>query len=772
MRIFNKSYFHICLLLAMSLLFVACANTKVDRWRKPASHPKAAIIGLDGATWEIIDELTAQNKLPNLKHLIETGVRADYMSIEPILSPLIWTTMVTGVTPERHGITWFMVRDPQTGNPLPITSAKREVRALWNIASDAKKTVGFIGWWASWPAEKVNGFIVSDQLGWHGFGMSAKKGEETSARTYPENLYDDLKGDIVEPLTQPKTEIDRFMKITDAEYSSSAGKTFSFYNPIHYFMYTLATLKTYEAIGLKLYSKNKPDLLGIYFESIDTASHLFMKCRPPQLAKISDELFSKYQGTMDAVYIRNDEMLGRFLKVLDPGTTIFICSDHGFKVGDDREALLEDESVANAHKWHKIKGVLIINGPNVRQGYKLLKSSVVDLTPTVLYALGLPTAKDFDGKVLSEAFTQKYVASHPVKTIPTYQTGFKSQAMPALPKGVSKEMEEKLKSLGYLGGGETAKGRVESMDAVETHFNRLDMYRQKGDMKKALDEAQAIIRLDDADPRSWASLGETLAGLGRENEALDAIQKAEHLIEKYRTDPPRLASGALKYPKANDKLLSVLSGARAVILMQQNHFQEAEKYFKKAQKLDPKNVMAFYNYALMLESDKRSGESFKAYLDCVERFPKHPWALNNLGNIYFRRGELKKAIELYDKAADSDPEHHECRHNKGVALLKLGRIGEAEESFKKTLEIKQDFVPSLVKLGMLYSSEKKYKEAKDLLLKADQLSINDPQVLSELADLYFLTGDIQAAKENIEKLRILDPESAYSLLSRHPELGK
>ena len=92
-------------------------------------------IGLDGLDWEILDPLIEQGRLPHLEGLIENGTRAKLLSISPMLSPVIWTTVATGVEPSRHGIIDFLIEDPDSDQRQPVTSAQRQVPAVWVIGS-------------------------------------------------------------------------------------------------------------------------------------------------------------------------------------------------------------------------------------------------------------------------------------------------------------------------------------------------------------------------------------------------------------------------------------------------------------------------------------------------------------------------------------------------------------------------------------------------------------------------------------------------------------
>ena len=151
------------LILTSLMLVIAVWSCK----RKPDARP-VAIIGMDGIEWRVVRRMIEEGELPNFKKIIENGVYAEMGTLEPMLSPPIWTTIATGVTPETHGITWFMVKDAH-GNMIPVTSTQRKVKALWNIVSGEGRSVDVVGWWATWPAENIRGRIISDHMGFHIF---------------------------------------------------------------------------------------------------------------------------------------------------------------------------------------------------------------------------------------------------------------------------------------------------------------------------------------------------------------------------------------------------------------------------------------------------------------------------------------------------------------------------------------------------------------------------------------------------------------------------
>ena len=121
-------------------------------------------LGLDGADWNLLDQYMARGLMPNLTRLVAAGTSGRLRTMQPALSPLVWTTMMTGVGPLDHGVLDFVQFDPATGLKTPIGSTERRVPAIWNMATTAGKTAGVFGMWATYPAEPVGGLMVSDRL--------------------------------------------------------------------------------------------------------------------------------------------------------------------------------------------------------------------------------------------------------------------------------------------------------------------------------------------------------------------------------------------------------------------------------------------------------------------------------------------------------------------------------------------------------------------------------------------------------------------------------
>jgi len=181
------------------LFFFSCSDREVS-----PDGGRIVFLALDGADWDVIDPLLEEGLLPNFQSMIERGTRADLYSLgdEWVFlpeegkwgtSPAIWTSIATGVLPEEHGIVDFIVRDD--GVTFPITSNYLAAVPVWDIMGEKGMVVAVAGWWATWPARPVNGFMVSDHVGISRWDLSTnyrKAGFTLHGDTYPASLLEEI----------------------------------------------------------------------------------------------------------------------------------------------------------------------------------------------------------------------------------------------------------------------------------------------------------------------------------------------------------------------------------------------------------------------------------------------------------------------------------------------------------------------------------------------------------------------------------------------------
>ena len=130
--------------------------------RPPA--PRVIVVGLDAADWQQLDGYCADGTMPNLARLAREGRSGILRTFQPPLSPLVWTTMMTGTSPLQHRILDFTRFNPASGVREPITSDERLEKAVWEMAGDQGRDVAVFGMWATHPAEPVRGLMVSERL--------------------------------------------------------------------------------------------------------------------------------------------------------------------------------------------------------------------------------------------------------------------------------------------------------------------------------------------------------------------------------------------------------------------------------------------------------------------------------------------------------------------------------------------------------------------------------------------------------------------------------
>src|SRR5262245_25621119 len=174
------------------------------------------LVGIDGADWDVIDELIARGRVPNLARLKREGAWARLRSSVPTLSPLLWTTAATGKTPDRHGINDFLVADPRTGQRVPINSTFRRTKAIWNILTEAGLPSDVIAWWATWPAESILGHLVSDRVAYSTFQLSGR--EQKQGAVHPPEYASVVESLRVRPESVSHAQIARFLHITPEEF--------------------------------------------------------------------------------------------------------------------------------------------------------------------------------------------------------------------------------------------------------------------------------------------------------------------------------------------------------------------------------------------------------------------------------------------------------------------------------------------------------------------------------------------------------------------------
>lgn len=283
----------------LGLLFLGAVvvGAEADAARTPSGHP-FLLIGMDGGEWSVIEDQWSQGKMPNLKGLVDRGVRAP-LQTDYGWSPVIWTTIATGHDPDVHGITGFVVATPK--GDVPVSSDLRKVPAIWNMTSQAGMKTHVLGWWGTWPAESISGINITERCN----GELEKCATPTSAETQVRASLDKANSEHVK-LWPGK------------QHFAPEDRVVTEWGPV--------------------LSATPFDFMAMYIHGTDPNSHKFWRYYRPEdfpAGSVPQEGVEQYGNKIPKAYRSADVVLGRVLDSAGPDVNVIIVSDHGFRPLDD-----------------------------------------------------------------------------------------------------------------------------------------------------------------------------------------------------------------------------------------------------------------------------------------------------------------------------------------------------------------------------------------------------------------------------------------------------
>ncbi len=626
----------------------------------PTTDTRIMLIGLDAYDWDIADPLMKQGRLPVLQALVRRGTRARLESIVPILSPVVWTSMATGKRPQEHGILDFLGTDAR-GNAVPVTSNLRKVKAFWNVLSDAGVESGVVGWWATWPAEPVRGFLVSDRVAYQLFDLGDAE-LPRAGKVHPASAWTELEPLLVRPRDITPAEVDAFLSPSPQRPGAQDKELLEQFRAI------LAQARTYSAMSLHLHRARNPRVGAYYFEAPDTACHLFMPYAPPPLPEVDPGRQARYAAVVDRAYEYHDRIMGRLIEMAGPETVVMVVSDHGFRSGAARPSRDSRVETATAADWHERLGLFVAAGPGIRAGHEIAEASVLDIFPTMLALLGMPVAEDLAGRVLEAAFEPEFLAAHPVRTIPTFETGEAPSATAfATASPEDRAILEQLVAIGYVSpaalqaGAPGQAGGAGGEAAANAHNNLGTVLLQQGDFDAAVAEFRKVVAAAPSFTPGHVNLAHALIRLGDAPAAQAALEKA------------------LALDRSNARALSLL----ASLHLESGRAAEAERIARDAVAADARSAPAWYTLGQVLERAGRLDEARRAHARSAELDPDNAEPLNAVGNSLEAAGAYAEAAEWYRRALAVDPGHAAAYNNLALQLQRLGRLDEALSTYEE-----------------------------------------------------------------------------------------
>jgi tetratricopeptide (TPR) repeat protein len=617
----------------------------------PRLAQRVLLIGWDAADWQIIVPLVQSGQMPYLQQLLRQGVHGNLTTLMPILSPLLWTSIATGKRADKHGILGFVEPDPDTGRLRPVSSTSRQGKAIWNILTQEGLRSHVVGWFASHPAEPINGVAISNLYALPA-GASPQPGPVPPGAIHPRQLEETLAPLRVHP-SDPR--VPRWVQpgqADDPRLAELAG--------------ALAECLSIDQAASWILEHQPWDFLAVYYNALDHISHHFMPFHPPWRPGISTEEFGRYQHVIASAYRHQDQLLGPLLQKAGPETTVLLVSDHGFFSDARRPVAARWTPLKNARLWHRPLGIVCLAGPGIKAQQQVFGASILDVTPTVLTLFGLPAGADMDGRPLLQALTTPQ-APEPIPSwdpVPG-EAGLHPPGQRQDPWD-SQEALRQLVALGYL--EEPGKDQEETVRSIriERTFTLALHFLETGRPAEALphfaelhqgDPGNVDFRLYLARCRfqmgQWDECGALLARVERQGESAHAalLQGRVYLTRKQT----EAALAHLLRAVQLEPRLPALHETLGETYLQRHQWDEARQAFTRAVELDPDSAQGHLGLAHVALIQHRLTDAVGATHRALTRD-------YHLANAHFVRGialarlnQAAPALEAFETCLKLDP---------------------------------------------------------------------------------------------------------------------
>lgn len=259
---------------------------------------RVLVIGIDGATFDLIHPWVDEGDLPNLARLMAEGVHGPLESTLPPVTSPAWPTFATGKNPGKHGVFDFI--RPMGGRFELVNAASFRTPTLWQILSQAGRTVGVMNVPVTYPPAPVNGFVIGGML-------SPVAGDFT----YPSDLLDPYANRMKPYRIAPHVQ---YKEGNEAEFAADL----------------LDLVELRGEYALQLMADYPYDFLMFHFQSTDWIQHAFWKFIDPAHPRYEPQAAARFGPAFKQIYQRVDDVIGQMLDRLADDTTIIVLSDHGF----------------------------------------------------------------------------------------------------------------------------------------------------------------------------------------------------------------------------------------------------------------------------------------------------------------------------------------------------------------------------------------------------------------------------------------------------------
>jgi predicted Zn-dependent protease len=633
------------------------------------------LVGWDSADWKLIHPLMDAGLMPTLEKLVHSGTSGNLTTLEPQLSPMLWTSIATGKMAYHHGVPGFTEVDSQSGAIVPVSAATRKCQTVWEILAERGLKSHIVSWFATQGEANLPGKMVSNM-----YCHLPKVAKDSDPATWPaplpgtywpESLAEvlnedrvslhDIDPDYVLRLFVPNGDkVDQSKDQRLVSLSQRLAEAFSAHN---------AAVRLMEI-------DPEWDFFAVYYRTIDEICHQFMHYYPPKMDGIRQEDFEMYKDVVQGAYRLHDFMLRRLLELAGPDTAVMLVSDHGFH-SDHLRPKFTPRVPAGITVWHRPQGVFVASGEGFRRDELVYGARLLDITPTVLHYFGYPVGQDMQGRVLEDIFSEK----RSIQSIPTWEPSNGSHRPRArLGEKENKALLEQFVALGYI---------------------------------DEIPEDNSVAIAETNRENDW-NMARAMLYSGRYEQALPLLEHCLH-AQPFRTDYAQALARCQLKLKMLDEADQTIDRARdhfgrtenadlikASIAMERDDYALAlELLHGVAEKL-PQEIEIQLFLARCYAALRRWDEGLAAVDRVLAADPDNP-------NAFLVRARIElhqdKAFEAVDSALTAvglqygNPMGH---YLLGASLLQLNKLRDSERALSNCHQLAPDYLPALRLLARVY----------------------------------------------------------------------
>ncbi len=275
---------------------------------------RTLLIGLDGATFTILDPLMRSGVMPFLRDFVAGGVRAELLSTPNPLTPPAWTTLMTGRNPGSHGIFDF-IRAEERGEEMYFTLYNsRDIRCetIWSIASRSGKRITSLNFPMMSPPPEVSGCVIAGMVSW----------KHLKRAVHPPDLYEELKRLPGLSYKEMGWDFELEKKILQGVDQKEYEEWIRFHikRERHWFEIARHLMRTKPA-----------DLTAVMFDGVDKIQHICWRFLDPAWTPAAPSAWERTITDLCHQYFRElDSYVAELIGMADPDSRVFMASDHGF----------------------------------------------------------------------------------------------------------------------------------------------------------------------------------------------------------------------------------------------------------------------------------------------------------------------------------------------------------------------------------------------------------------------------------------------------------